>query len=64
MTKVKRQEKVEWFAERVTLWFIECELPLTMENIRRWFDLKKGKLPSEKAIKDIYNEIEKSGVSK
>ena len=49
-----RSEKIRMLSTRISKWLSEVELHLTMENIRRYFALKYGKLPSERAISDIY----------
>lgn len=56
---MNRSEKILYFSEAVNKFLLQNELYLTMENIRRFFDLKYNKLPSEKAIEEIYLILEK-----
>ena len=55
-----RSEKIRMLSARISKWLSEVELHLTMENIRRYFALKYGKLPSEQAISDIYEILVQS----
>ena len=55
-----RSEKIGMLSTRIGKWLSEVELHLTMENIRRYFALKYGKLPSEQAISDIYEILVQS----
>ena len=54
-------EKIEYFVIKCSAFNKENSLPLTIENIRRYFDFKFGKLPSESAIKKIYNKMANMG---
>jgi uncharacterized protein (UPF0276 family) len=59
VSELSRDEKIKYFCQKIDEWLRENELPLTMENIRRFFDLKYRKIPREKAIKDIYECMRK-----
>ncbi|MEW6481961.1 MAG: hypothetical protein AB1397_03000 [bacterium] len=55
---MNKAEKIEGFAQKINKWLDEINQPLTYENVRRWFDLKYGKLPSERTIKEIFKKID------
>jgi len=55
MADIERRQRV---AVIINEWLNEMELPLTQENIRRWFDIKYRQLPKEAVIRWMYNELE------
>ena len=55
---MNKAEKIEYFVDKCLAFNVENDLSLTIENIRRYFDFKFGKLPSESSIKKIYKKME------
>lgn len=55
---MERKDRIEAFANYINEWLQESDLHLTVENVRRYFALKYGKLPSERGILQIYKVIE------
>ena len=62
--ELQKEEALYLYAEKAKKWLAENELPLTIENLRRYFDLVYHKIPSEKGLNNIYKLISKEDFEK
>jgi len=59
--ELQKEETLHVYAGKAKKWLSENELSLTVENLRRYFDLVYHKIPSEKGLNNIYKLISKGG---